>query len=167
MDIVSKNGCLLLNVGPRADGTIPEKAKPILLGIGDWLRVNGEAIYSTRPWTVFGEGPTRMKKRGGFTEDQEKAFTAQDIRFTTKGDVLYAIALAWPESGQVVVRSLPKSAGSVFDVRLLGHHQVLEWSQTDAGLIVKLPARGLANMPTRSRSPAVTCKPSGACNPPL
>jgi len=140
VDIVSKNGCLLLNVGPRADGTIPEKAKPILLGIGDWLKVNGEAIYGTRPWTVFGEGPTRMQKRGGFTEDQEKAFTARDIRFTTRGDVLYAIALAWPESGQLVVRSLPQAAGSVLDVRLLGHPAMLEWSQTDAGLVVKLPA---------------------------
>ncbi len=131
---------MLLNVGPRADGTIPQKAKPILLGIGDWLKVNGEAIYCTRPWTVFGEGPTRMQKRGGFTEDQEKAFTARDIRFTTRGDALYAIALAWPESGQLVVRSLPQAAGSVLDVRLLGHPQRVAWSQTDAGLVVKLPA---------------------------
>ena len=140
VDIVSKNGCMLLNVGPRADGTIPEKAKPILLGIGDWLRINGEAIYSTRPWTVFGEGPTRMTKRGGFTEGQEKAFTAQDIRFTTKGDSVYAIALAWPESSQLVVRSLPKAAGRVSEVRLLGHTSPVVWSQTDAGLLVKLPA---------------------------
>ena len=144
VDIVSKNGCMLLNVGPQADGRIPEKAQQILLGIGDWLRVNGEAIYGTRPWLVFGEGPTKGKG-GGFSENRDKPLTAEDIRFTKKGNTLYAIALAWPAGGKIVIKSLPKqddsAAGIVTRVRLLGHSGELEWKQTADGLVVNLPAQ--------------------------
>ena len=99
VDIVSKNGCMLLNIGPRADGTLPEKGKALLRGIGEWLKLNGEAIYGTRPWLVFGEGPTRLKG-GAFSEEQDRrGYTAQDLRFTQSkdGKTLYVIVLGWPE----------------------------------------------------------------------
>ena len=89
VDIVSKNGALLLNVGPRADGTIPEVEQEMLREIGRWLQVNGEGIYETRPWQIFGEGPTPVPE-GAFTDTAREAFTAADIRFTRKGNTLYA-----------------------------------------------------------------------------
>ncbi len=143
VDIVSKNGCLLLNVGPKADGTIPAQAEQILLEIGQWLKMNGEAIYGTRYWQVFGEGPTQ-EAQGHMGERQgRKPFTAQDIRFTTKGNTLYAIALDWPKS-EMVIHAL--AAGSklaskpVRSVQLLGLKEKLQWKQTAEGLVVHMPA---------------------------
>ena len=143
VDIVSKNGALLLNIGPKPDGTIPEPEEAILLEIGRWLRVNGEAIYGTRPWVVFGEGPTQVVA-GSFADTKRAAFTGQDLRFTCKGNALYAIALAWPGK-ELTIRSLAKSAGlaegNVTGVALLGHDGKLTWSGTDAGLVVQMPDR--------------------------
>jgi alpha-L-fucosidase len=141
IDVVSKNGALLLNVGPRPDGTIPEEEQELLREIGRWLAVNGEAIYGTRPWTVYGEGPTEVAE-GEFTDTKRDAFTSQDIRFTTKGDALYAICLAQPE-GQVTIRSLGASSsvntGRIGGVSLLGGGELV-WSQGDEGLVITLPA---------------------------
>lgn len=138
VDVVSKNGALLLNIGPKADGTIPEPEQQMLREIGAWLRINGEAIYGTRPHTVFGEGPTEVVE-GAFTDTKRTEFTGQDIRFTTQGDTLYAILLAWSEE-PVVIRSLGTEAfGTVADVSLLGHSGTLDWSQDANGLTVTLP----------------------------
>ena len=141
VDIVSKNGALLLNIGPRPDGTIPEPEQESLRAIGRWLAVNGEAIYATRPWTTFGEGPTEVVE-GSFSDTKRQAFTAQDIRFTRNGDTLYAVLLAWPGDGEpVTIKSLGTNtaAGEVTNIALLGHDGALEWSRDDAGLTVRLP----------------------------
>jgi len=104
IDIVSKNGALLLNVGPKSDGTIPEPAKNILLEIGHWLLINGEAIYETRPWKIYGEGPTKVI--AGSFKEAPKNFTGNDFRFTTKGDNLYIFVMEKPEKTPILIRSL-------------------------------------------------------------
>jgi alpha-L-fucosidase len=137
VDIVSKNGNLLLNIGPRPDGTITEGQQEVLLQIGSWLAVNGAAIYGTRPWKVAGEG-SQQGTAGAFTDNEESVYTAQDIRFTTKGDTLFAISLAWPETDVTI-----KSVGAdmkVGSVELLGTAEKPQWKQTTEGLQVKYPA---------------------------
>jgi len=135
VDIVSKNGNLLLNIGPRPDGTIPPTQRGLLLEIGEWLTINGEAIYGTRPWIIYGEGPTA----GGesvIKEKNEVEYTNKDIRFTTKGDVLYAIVLDWPGK-QTVIKSLKNA--KIKSVSMLGLNEKLEWKQTEEGLTIKTP----------------------------
>ena len=144
IDIASKNGVLLLNIGPRSDGTIPEEAQKILLDMGKWLETNGEAVYGTRPWKVFGEGPTEVIS-GGFTDAKSKAFTAEDVRFTRKGNVLYAIVLDRPTS-PLNIKSLGKSAGlldqRIGSIRLLGSTEKVQWAQGDGALTLQPPSPG-------------------------
>ena len=146
VDIVSKNGALLLNIGPKADGTIPEPEKAILRDIGKWLEKNGEAIYGTRAWTIFGEGPTQIVE-GAFTDTNRASFTAADIRFTTKDGVLYATLLKCPEDGSVRILSLgakrPDTAvtgiGKVASVQLLDGGKALSFTETPEALQMQLP----------------------------
>src|SRR5437016_14274616 len=142
VDIVSKNGNLLLNIGPRSDGTIPEEVQSILREVGAWLKVSGEAIYGTRPWKTYGEGPTQVAA-GSFHDTDTASYTAEDFRFTTKDDVLYAIGLAWPSHGEAVIRSLAQTAGSesVQSVTLLGDDGKPRFEQRADGLHVQLPAQ--------------------------
>ncbi|MEM6776376.1 MAG: alpha-L-fucosidase [Planctomycetota bacterium] len=142
VDIVSKNGCLLLNVGPRADGTIPDEDQEILRAIGGWLQIHGEAIYETTHWSTFGEGPTSVST-GHVSESKDKPFTADDLRFTARGDVLYVTGLKWPDDHKVSVKTLasggehfPDAIGSVM---LLGHESPVHFSRDEDGLHVELP----------------------------
>ena len=144
IDVVSKNGNLLLNVGPRGDGSIPDAARDILLEMGAWLKVNGEAIYGSRPWTSFGEGPTEVV--GGTFQDREaKPYTPQDFRFTTHGATLYAIALGWPEpadhGSEYLIRSLAPSAlrGAIARVTLLADGSSVPFTQGVDGLHLRVP----------------------------
>ncbi len=146
VDIVSKNGNLLLNIGPKSDGTIPTEAATILRAMGVWMHMNGDAIYGTRPWTSFGEGPTHAVA-GSFNDTKTQPYTSQDFRFTTKGDTLYAIGMQWPTDGKIVIHSLDAKSGyKVGHAALLGSSTV-QFSQTADGLAVTLPARSPNALP--------------------
>jgi alpha-L-fucosidase len=141
VDIVSKNGNLLLNIGPRSDGTIPEEVQTILRQIGAWLQVNGDAIYGTRPWVVYGEGPTKIVA-GSFNDTAAGAFTPQDIRFTTKEGALYAIAMGWPADGHLTIHTLNSASDFKVDgVSLLGSSEKIGFKQDADGFHLQLPAK--------------------------
>lgn len=143
VDTVSKNGTFILNVPGKPDGTIDSKERLILDRIGAWMKLNGEAIYATRPWTVYGEGPHTIKE-GSFQGNSVTSLDASDIRYTRNkaGTVVYAIALGWPQA-DVVLRSFGTTADStsrrVENVELLGTEQPVRWRQRGDGLHIALP----------------------------
>ncbi len=139
-DVVSKNGNLMLNIPVRGDGTIDEKEEAILDRIADWNALNGEAIFGTRPWRTFGEGPTKPPL-GHMAEGEAKPFTPEDLRFTKKADALYAIFLDWPQSTARIgaLGSTALGNAAIERVDLLGGPE-LKTRQTDSHLEVELPA---------------------------
>ena len=143
VDIVSKNGNLLMNIGPRSDGTIPDEVQHVLLDVGSWLKVNGDAIYGTRPWTTYGEGPTKVAA-GSFQDTKTQEYTAEDFRFTTKGNNLYAIELAWPSGTEAVIHSVAGNAlkgRQIQSVALLGSSAPLTYKLQADGLHIQLPSK--------------------------
>nr|WP_315382332.1 alpha-L-fucosidase [uncultured Sphingomonas sp.] len=147
-DIVSKNGNMLLNVVLRPDGSLPPPSEQLLTELTPWMAANGPAIHGTRPWHIYGEGPTEAKE-GAFQE--KAAYTPQDIRFTRKGETLYAITLGEPK-GPVAITALargnPHEKRRVRQVRLLGHRGAIDFRQTDQALVITPPA----SLPTRHAS---------------
>jgi alpha-L-fucosidase len=135
-DIVSKGGNLLINIGPKADGTITEVMQERLQGIGGWLAVNGEAIYGTRPWTIFGEGPTNEEIGSWDNQDGEYGFKSGDIRFTRKGDVLYAILLEWP-GNEITINSI--KGIKIKKLSMIGSDENISFRQSDEGITISLP----------------------------
>jgi alpha-L-fucosidase len=151
-DIVSKNGNLLLSIPVRGDGTIDEDEVAFLKGLAAWMDVNGEAIFGTRPWAVYGEGPSVTEKPetgefGGARDVRSKPYTAEDVRFTVKGDAVYALVMEWPADRKILVKSLAAGtpaqpallAKEIASVRVLGAGQDVEWSRDGRGLHVTLP----------------------------
>jgi alpha-L-fucosidase len=146
IDVVAKNGCLLLNIGPKPDGSIAEPERALLEGIGDWLNVNGEAVYGTSPWVLPGEGPTAVPE-GSFTDGSPLTYTSADFRFTQHvypdQTYLYAVSTTWPEDGTARIKTL--AAGStvpvhgIADVTLLGHGESLVSRREADALVVELP----------------------------
>jgi len=152
-DIVSKNGNLLLSVPVRGNGEIDEDEIAVLEGIASWISVNGEAIYSTRPWLIYGEGPSVTEQAeggqfGGAKDVRSKPYTSEDMRFTTKGDAIFAVLFDWPADRKVVVKSFASGTADkpalltreIASVSLLGSSESLKWSRDEAGLHVTLPS---------------------------
>jgi alpha-L-fucosidase len=140
-DIVAKNGNMLLNVTQYPDGSLPPESEELVTELASWMKVNSEAIHGTRPWKIFGEGPTQAKA-GAFQESG--AFTAQDFRFTTKRDTLYAIALGEPRGTAAIpalAASNPHERRRVRSVRLLGHPSRLTFRQSGGALEIDVPAQ--------------------------
>ena len=139
-DIVSKNGNLLLNIAQYPDGSLPPESRQLLVDLKEWMKINGEAIHGTRPWKIFGEGPTETAE-GAFLEDT--AYTPKDIRFTTRGETLYVIVLGMPQ-GNVTVKALGRQGGQaarkVRSVQMLGLKRPCTFRQEDAALVIDLPA---------------------------
>lgn len=153
IDIISKNGNLLLSVPMRGDGSIDEKEQAVLEDIAAWMSVNGEGVFGTRVWSVFGEGPVAETSNPlhaqGFNEGKHEAYTSKDIRFVTKANTLYAHVLAWPEDGKIVIKSLaltsPLNKQDIKGVELIGSNQPVKYNRTTEGLIVELPKNVIPN----------------------
>jgi alpha-L-fucosidase len=145
LDIVSKNGNLLLNVVQRPDGSLDPEVEALLEQMAAWMAANGEGVYGTRPWVTFGEGAVRAKG-GHFGEDY--AYSASDIRFTWKRGTLFAFAMGRPSDGKLLIRSLATKAGPgrVRRVTVLGCKEAVQWSQGEDGLTVALPSGPLSEV---------------------
>ncbi|WP_456283383.1 alpha-L-fucosidase [Microbacterium sp. JZ101] len=152
-DVVSKNGVLLLNIGPKPDGTIPDEEQAILRSLGAWLARNGEAIYGTRPWIIPAEGPTEVAV-GSFVDGEAATFTGADFRFTARkhvtGEYVYAIPLADPPDGRLRIRAFGRAAGllsrPIREVSLLGSRETVTWEQTADALVIEAGGRAVVKL---------------------
>jgi alpha-L-fucosidase len=160
VDIVSRNGNLLLNFPLPASGMLDVEELNVLAGITAWMKVNSEGIYGTRPWKIFGEGPATKTsaEKTSFNEEKRKDLTIDDVRFTTKGDTLYAFVMGWPDY-RAVIKPLALDTelrvGKIQNVELLGFDGKLEWKQDQNGLSILTP-------PKRPSDYAVVFKVTGA-----
>ncbi|WP_436927483.1 alpha-L-fucosidase [Halosimplex amylolyticum] len=147
VDIVSKNGCLLLNFGPRPDGTIPETQQQVLRDVGEWLDIHGDAIYETRPWKTFGEGPTRLEDSGHFLDDVE--YTSEDVRYTQSkdGSTLYAIVMGWPDGESFTLESVDVASDDGA-VGLVGGDDDLAYDVDDGQVTITVPDLGPDERPS-------------------
>lgn len=149
IDIVSKNGTMMLNVGLRADGSLPETFKDELTKIGNWLKINGEGIYETRPFKVYGEGPFGTQKHKQNYADYLYSYTEKDWRFTTKKNIIYIFALDWPGNNRTVkISSLnSKEIKHIQSISFLPSGEQISWKHKKDGLYMTMPSRLSENMP--------------------
>ena len=145
-DVVSKNGNLLLSIPLRGDGSLDDKARGVVEGIAAWMEVNGESIIGTRPWHTFGEGPAQQGAAElhaqGFNEGRGKPYTSEDVRFTTKGNILYAIVMGAPKENILTIKSLSKNLSKtkrIKKVMMLGYRGALKFAQNDNSLEIIMP----------------------------
>ncbi len=145
VDIVSQNGNLMLNI-PLPNNGVPDPDElKVLEALADWMSVNSEGVYDTRPWKIYGEGPNAqaVAPGGGFNEKGRKPHTADDVRFTQKGGTLYVFLLGWPEK-EATIKALgtasPQVPGKIAQVELLGHRGQIDWTQEATGLRVTMPS---------------------------
>ncbi len=142
IDVVAKNGAVLLSITPDKRGVMPIDVQNRLREMGAWLKINGEAIYDTRPWVVYGEGPQKIVE-GHLSERKNAEAVAEDIRFTINGKQLYATCLDWPASGKLTIKTLKKGnkhlAEPIKKVSMLGSKEKISFEQTAAGLVVTFP----------------------------
>lgn len=144
MDVVSKNGCMLLNVGPKADGTITEEETEVLLQIGSWLQKNGEGIYGTTFWKTYGEGPTQVPE-GHFSDTSRPPYTDEDIRYTYKNGAVYAFLMRPSAKGQARLTAFATPANGEDDltfkkVTLLGSAEPVSFTRDTSGLQIRFQA---------------------------
>ena len=147
IDVVSKNGNLMLNIPVRGDGSIDELEREIVVEIGVWMKLNSKSIYGTRPWKIFGEGPQQESAGAltaqGFNEGKGKPYTSEDIRFVQKDKILFATVMAWPESGTAIIKSLGKSnpyhTETIRQIRLVSTGEKLKFKQNSDALEVSFP----------------------------
>lgn len=143
-DVVSKNGVMLLSAGPMADGTMPPEQVESMEAMGRWTKLYGEAIYNTRPFDVFGEGPSMFKADkpdGSVSKKQLFKLNPADVRYTRNGNTVYAIQLGWDdESNSKTLTALAKAKGyKVKSVNVLGSKECIKWQQNSEGLMVNQP----------------------------
>jgi len=139
VDAISKNGVVMLNIALKGDGTIPENQAAYLTAFGDFLKISGEGIYDSRPWKVFGEGPLKVKD--GRQGENKRAFSQQDIRFTTKDGVLYAFVLT-PPTEDIVIKTLARGGlldKDIADIKLMGSDEEIKWTRSENDLTITLP----------------------------
>lgn len=143
VDIVAKNGSMLLNVPPNPDGSIPEEMAFLLKEMGVWLKVNGEAIYGTRPWTVFGEGPTRLPEGGHKIEKIKIEYKNTDIRYTKKSDKEFFAIVMDKSEGETILKTLSTDIGvlnsKIVSIELVGSNEKIEWVRDSRGVVIKAP----------------------------
>lgn len=149
VDVVSKNGNLMLNIPVRGDGSIDELEREIVKEIGVWMKLNSKSIYGTRPWKIFGEGP-QQESAGeltaqGFNEGKGKPYTSEDVRFAQKNETLYATVMAWPESGTAIIKSLgkesPYHSKKIRKIKLVSTGEKLKFEQNSDTLEVYFPSQ--------------------------